>query len=371
MVRTHDVTIWNTVPALMQLLVDFAGEAGPPPTALRLVWMSGDWIPLSLPDRIRGLWPGAAIVSLGGATEASIWSILYPIEQSDPAWRSVPYGRPMANQTFHVLHEHLAPCPEHVTGELFIGGIGVARGYWKDGDKTNARFFTHPRTNERLYRTGDLGRFLPDGNIEFLGRADFQVKIRGFRIELGEIEAALASHERVQTAVVVARGDGDADRRLVGYVVPVGAAPIDPEELQHHLRQQLPEYMVPPAFILLDRLPLTANGKVDIKALPATAADAGTTARPPHAGPTNEIEEILLHLWRSVLGVRHLGIDDDFFVLGGTSLSGTRLIMRVRNAFALAVPVQCLHQHATIRRFAAALEELLLADVAREDAAAS
>ncbi|MCI5193670.1 MAG: amino acid adenylation domain-containing protein [Candidatus Electrothrix sp. AU1_5] len=215
----HKVTLWNTVPALMQMLVDYqAGRHLDVP--LRLVLMSGDWIPLDLPDRIRKLWPDADLISLGGATEASIWSICYPITTVDPAWKSIPYGRPMDNQTFHVLNERLDPCPVWVPGQLFIGGIGLAQGYWRDEEKTHAAFFPHPRTGERLYRTGDLGRWLPDGNIEFLGREDAQVKIRGHRIELGEIETCLSRFPGVKEAIVTAVGEGVREKQLAAYIVP-------------------------------------------------------------------------------------------------------------------------------------------------------
>jgi amino acid adenylation domain-containing protein len=215
------VTVWSSVPALMEMMVSYLeGCGGRLPPSLRLVLLSGDWIPLTLPDRIRELAPGARVISLGGATEASIWSIFYPIGPVDPTWRSIPYGRPLSNQTFAVLNEILEPCPAWVPGQLYIGGAGVAKGYWGDEERTRASFIVHPATGERLYRTGDLGRWLPDGNIEILGREDFQVKIHGYRIELGEIETTLRRHHAVHEAVVVASKDGPGDRRLVAYVVP-------------------------------------------------------------------------------------------------------------------------------------------------------
>ncbi len=224
LMQRHRVTVWNTVPALMQMLVDYLESRRDDPACvaagipLRVVMLSGDWIPLTLPDRIKALWPQAEVHSLGGATEASIWSIHYPIGRVDPAWTSIPYGKPLANQTFHVLDVRLNPRPVWVTGDLYIGGIGLALGYWKDADKTAERFITHPRTGERLYKTGDLGRYLPDGDIEFLGRSDFQVKIRGHRIELGEIETALLQHPSVGEAVVSAIGETKGDKQLVAYV---------------------------------------------------------------------------------------------------------------------------------------------------------
>ncbi len=214
----HRVTIWNSVPTLMQMLVEShaARDMG---QSLRLIMMSGDWIPLDLPCKIQRLLPSAKMISLGGATEASIWSIHYPIEYIDPDWKSIPYGKALRNQQFHVLNERLEPCPTWVEGQLYISGMGLALGYWRNEEKTQASFFTHPHTGERLYKTGDLGRYLPDGNIEFLGRDDFQVKVRGFRIELGEIEAHLCKHPRVKQAVVTAVGKHQ-HKQLVAYVVP-------------------------------------------------------------------------------------------------------------------------------------------------------
>ncbi len=224
LMQQHQVTLWNTVAALMQMLVEYQlgqGKSNLTQTIpLRLVIMSGDWIPVDLPDRIRTLYPNTEITSLGGATEASIWSIYYPITKVDPTWKSIPYGKPMDNQTFHVLNKQLEPCPVWLAGQLYIGGIGLALGYWKDKEKTDASFIIHPRTGERLYKTGDLGRYLPDGNIEFLGREDFQVKIGGHRVELGEIETHLLKHEAVQKVIVSAVGETNHDKQLVAYIIP-------------------------------------------------------------------------------------------------------------------------------------------------------
>jgi len=219
--RLHRVTLWNSVPTLLEMLARYLEEQ---PAAdlfpLRVALLSGDWIPVSLPDQVLRLWPATRVISLGGATEASIWSILYPIQEVDPAWSSIPYGRPMDNQRFHVLNGWLEPCPVWVPGELYIGGIGLAQGYWRDEERTRGSFFEHPGTGERLYRTGDLGRFLPDGQIEFLGRQDSQVKIQGYRIELGEIESVLEQHPQVRSGVVTAVGEERGNRRLVAFIVP-------------------------------------------------------------------------------------------------------------------------------------------------------
>ena len=217
------VTVWNSVPAFMEMLVEYGEHASGRGVellgSLRLVLLAGDWIPVSLPDRIRGLFEGAEVISLGGPTETTVWDICYPVGEVDSGWSSIPYGRAMLNSRYHVLNERLEACPVWVPGELYIGGVGLARGYWRDEEKTASRFIGHPRTGERLYRSGDLGRYLPDGNIEFLGRKDFQVKIGGYRIELGEIESTLRQHSSVRDTVVSVLGDSQGSRRLVAYVV--------------------------------------------------------------------------------------------------------------------------------------------------------
>ncbi|PMB52083.1 non-ribosomal peptide synthetase [Fischerella thermalis CCMEE 5201] len=216
LIVSQQITLWNSVPALMQMLVEYLTNQPQQPSSLRLALLSGDWLPLNLPSQIQKLWTNIQVVSLGGATEASIWSIYYPITQVDPNWKSIPYGKPLDNQQVYVFNHNLQQTPVWVTGQLYIGGIGLAKGYWKDEEKTNASFITHPVTKEKLYKTGDLGRYLPDGNIEFLGREDFQVKINGYRIELGEIEAILKQHPTVKEAVVTTI---EQTQQLVAYII--------------------------------------------------------------------------------------------------------------------------------------------------------
>ncbi|MGK5637195.1 amino acid adenylation domain-containing protein [Streptomyces sp. URMC 126] len=328
LLAAHGVTVWNTVPALMELLTEHTERRGRKlPDSLRLVLLSGDWIPLSLPDRIRAVSPGEPqIISLGGATEASVWSIAHPVDRVSPTWRSIPYGTPLRNQTFHVLDEQLRPRPDHVTGELYIGGAGLAAGYWRDEKRTAERFPVHPETGERLYRTGDLGRYLPDGTLEFLGREDLQVKIGGHRIELGEIEAVLARHEAVRAAVAAAVGPERGARRLVAYVVPqLPDRPPAADELRAFAARHLPSYMVPGRFVTLETLPLSPNGKVDRAALPEPAQPAETAAEP----PANERERALAGAWASVLPPGTvIGRHDDFFEAGGDSLLGVRVLAR-------------------------------------------
>ncbi len=229
------VTVWNSVPAFLQMLLEYveqhADEPDLLPRTLRRAVLSGDWVPVSLPDRLRAVADGVQIITCGGPTETTIWDIDYPVGSVDPDWPSIPYGKPMNNAHYYVLDHALRPCPVWVGGQLHIGGVGLARGYWRDETKTHERFIAHPDTGERIFRSGDLGRYLPDGNIEFLGREDNQVKISGHRIELGEIEAALNRHPALASAVVTAAGDPKQLQRLVAYVVPtrgsVAAVPSD------------------------------------------------------------------------------------------------------------------------------------------------
>ncbi|SCL15369.1 non-ribosomal peptide synthetase [Micromonospora inyonensis] len=289
----HGVTVWNTAPALLEMLVEYAEiepeAAGRALRTLRLVMLSGDWIPLTLPDRLRRLAPQARVMSLGGATEASIWSITYPVADVDPQWRSIPYGRALRGQSFHILDPDGGPCPVGEPGELFIGGDGLARGYIGDPEQTAHRFARHPVLGERLYRTGDLGRWRDDGNIEFLGRVDRQVKIRGHRIELGEIEATLSRHSGLRQCVVAAVAGPDERPRLAAYVVPkAGHAAPPAGELAETLRERLPDYMVPSRFLVLESLPVTPNGKIDHAALPNPyrIEDAPPVTQPPQPAAT-------------------------------------------------------------------------------------
>ncbi|HYG08950.1 MAG TPA: non-ribosomal peptide synthetase, partial [Pyrinomonadaceae bacterium] len=362
MVERHGVSIWNTVPALMELLVEEVRPkngatlksgsktelSSASPSALetrlssqlrtlRLVLLSGDWIAVSLPSRIAAVAPHAEVISLGGATEASIWSILYPIEEVKADWKSIPYGHPMTNQRFYVLNERMESCPPWVTGQLYIGGVGLAQGYWRDEAKTGASFIRHEATGERLYRTGDLGRYREDGEIEFLGREDTQVKVQGHRIELGEVEAALEEHEGVKQAVVVALGERDGDRRLVGYVVREGGE-IEEGELREHLRRKVPEYMVPGVIMEVEEMPLTGNGKVNRQALPAPDGVLLEIARH-YVAPRDLIEERTANLCAQLLKVERVGVYDDFFWLGGNSLSAIQLIAKLRDEFEVELPV--------------------------------
>ncbi|MET9393090.1 amino acid adenylation domain-containing protein [Streptomyces sp. NPDC006624] len=325
LIVSERVTVWNSAPALLGLLADHLEQTGTGPLpSLRLALLGGDWVPVPLPDRVRAHAPGLRFVVMGGATEASIHSTLYEVERVDPEWNSIPYGRPMANQRTYILDERLQPVPEGVPGELFLAGIGLARGYLDQPERTAERFVDwswDDVVHERLYRTGDLARFGADGMIELLGRTDFQVKINGLRVELGEIEALLRSAPGVRQTAVAAR-----DGRLVGYVVPEDpdtAGEDREEELRALVAARLPEYMVPHAIVTLEALPLTPNGKLDRKGLPAPQR-AGAAYR----APGTAAEEALAAIFADVLGLDRVGLDDDFLALGGDSIGAIRVVTR-------------------------------------------
>ncbi|RMM89311.1 Non-ribosomal peptide synthetase [Pseudomonas savastanoi pv. glycinea] len=325
LIERHQVSLWNSVPALFSMLLEYAeGERSALPSSLRVAMLSGDWIPLTLPERAWALQPTLQLISLGGATEASIWSILYPLQQVDPHWRSIPYGKPLDHQRFYVLDDALQVRPTWVAGQLYIGGIGLAKGYWRDETLSAGSFYAHPLTGERLYRTGDLGRWLPDGNIEFLGREDTQVKVQGHRIELGEIEAALNRHPGVQSAVVRVLGEALGEKRLAGYVLKADAS-LQASDFAQYLADKLPAYMVPSSFTFVQEWPLSANGKVDKKRLPEPTQSQTS-------GPALEVEgpqeQQLVTIVQGVLKRPSIAADANLLNLGATSID----IVRISNA---------------------------------------
>ena len=288
-----------------------------------------------------------------GPTECSDDVTHHPIAAPPPAHAiRVPIGRPIANLRIHVLDARLEPAPIGVAGELYVGGAGVGRGYLNDAGRTAESFVPDPfgdTPGGRMYRTGDLGRYLPDGTIEFLGRVDQQVKIRGFRIEAGEIETVLRRHPGVTHALVLAREDTPGDPRLVAYLV-ADPQP-DTAELAGFLKQRLPAYMVPAAFVLLEALPLTPNGKVDRRALPVPAYSRAGRADVPRT-PRDEVERRLVAIWQRVLDVQPIGVDDDFFELGGHSILAVRLMAQIEQAFGRRLPLATLFERTTIEQLA-------------------
>lgn len=341
LMQSHQVTLWNTAPALMQMFINFlAGdkqEVAASLTHFRLAMLSGDWIPLNLPDTLKQLVPTVQLISLGGATEASIWSNfhLYKGLQSD--WNSIPYGRPLSNQGFRILDEQMRDCPEWKSGDLFITGYGLALEYFNDPVLTDERFFAHPSDGERMYKTGDLGRYMPGGEIEFLGRRDKQVKIRGHRIELGEIESALTEHPAVANAVVIAKANTENNRTktLFGFIVPAKENP-DADlvsGLFQLLGKKVPSYMIPSHILLIDKIPVTVNGKVDVKKLEARCVFDEEKSATGNQDFKDEIEKNIHDLWCSALGANTIGKHQNLNDFGADSLVSAQMAGKLRDIF--------------------------------------
>jgi amino acid adenylation domain-containing protein len=346
LLASSGATVMQATPATWRMLWT-SGWEGDPRLA---ILCGGEALP---PELARELLPrGRALWNLYGPTETTIWSAVQRVASAE----SIHLGQPIANTRLYVLDPALRPCALGVPGELCIGGDGVVRGYLGRPALTADRFVPDPfaaAPGARLYRTGDLVRRKADGALEFLGRTDFQVKVRGFRIELGEIEAVLAAHPAVREAVAVVREDTPGDARIVAYLVADGAAPA-PEELRRALGRRLPDYMLPAAWVVLDALPLTPNGKVDRRALPAPEALKRDAAR--FVPPRTPAEERIAGFWREALGVEQVGVDDNFFEIGGHSLLLAKVHARVSAAFPREVTMLDLFRHTTVRAVATFLE---------------
>lgn len=364
-VAAEQITVLNLPTAFWHQLVGSSVLAQKAmPSCVRLVVVGGEKASRSLYLKWHqqvGTYP--RWLNAYGPTETTVTATLYDPAASPATLTSrrneLPIGKPLDNLVLHVLDANLQPVPIGVAGELYIGGAGLSSGYLNRPDLTESRFIANPISPERsdyLYKTGDLVRYLADGNVEFIGRADFQVKIRGFRIELGEIEAVLEKHPQVQQSVVLAQPDSAGEKRLVAYLLADPAEPLEMEQLRDFVALRLPDYMVPFAFVTLESLPLTPNGKVDRRALPPLSEIAPATARQ-IVPPRDELEQQLVTLWQEVLGVEAVGITDNFFELGGHSLLAAMLTDQIEQSFNRALPLSTVFQSPTIEQLAAELRQ--------------
>jgi amino acid adenylation domain-containing protein len=347
------VTIWNSAPPTLARLVPLLPETAPG-SRLRLVMLSGDWIPVKLPDRLRRTFADAQVESLGGATEAAIWSNHFHVGEVDPTWTSIPYGRPIQNARYYVLDHHRRPLPVGVPGELYIAGACLANGYLNRPELTQQRFVPDPfHTGERMYRTGDLARYGADGTMELIGRVDQQVKIRGFRVELGELEARIAAQPSVVAVACAPFADASGEKALCAYVVPRGTpAGFDVGALRAALVRALPAYMIPTAIVPLPALPLSPNGKLDRRALPSPLL---SVAGEPFVAPRDALERDLVAIWEGLLQHRPIGIRDDFFALGGQSLLAVMLVAEIKQKLGVEIPLSTIVEHVTIESLAATI----------------
>ncbi len=348
----HGVTHFQCTPSMATMLATDP-QARPGLQALRHMMVGGEAFPAELARNLKAL-VGGRVTNMYGPTETTIWSAVGDVGGDSPLpVNNVSIGRPLLNQTVYVLDAYQQPLPPGIAGELIIGGAGVVRGYWQRAELTAEKFL--PDTfagahGARMYRTGDLARFLPDGRIECLGRVDHQVKIRGYRVELGEIEALLRNQPQVREAAVVLREDVPGDQRLVAYVCSTAGSEADAEALKVALRQQLPEFMVPSAFVSLTELPLTPNGKIDRKALPAPRPAETKSAS--YAAPTNEAEQMITEIWQRALGLAKIGTRDNFFDIGGHSLLVVQVLKELREKVSKPVQMTDLFRHTTIEALA-------------------
>lgn len=340
----YQVTVWNSVPAFMQILVEKKQHLS---LSLRTILLSGDWIPIHLPRIIKNQSSDKIkIFSLGGATEASIWSIYYPINEVDKNWKSIPYGYSLCNQSVKILNEQFEEQPDYVIGQIYIGGVGLAKGYWKDEKKTKESFVTDPYTHERLYRTGDLGRYIGNGIIEILGREDSQVKIRGYRIELGEISAIVNSCSGVIQSTVLVLGD-NTDQWLSVFAVIEKGSLIDADRLKQILKEKLPKYMLPQQIQIVDQIPLTPNGKIDRNKLEQMNKMHDTSAICNSSNLTNS-QKHLGEILEKIIGVSYIGLKENFFDMGANSLHIMRLQDQIEKEFDILVDIVTLFEHTTL-----------------------
>jgi amino acid adenylation domain-containing protein len=354
--REEGVTVlWMTVGLFNQYVAALTDIL---PT-LRYLIVGGDIVEPNVIRRVLRECPPQRLLNAYGPTECTTFTTTHLIEHVDHDATSIPIGRPIANSTVYILDRRGIPAPMNVAGEIFIGGDGVARGYLNRPDLTEERFVPDPfaiESDRRMYRTGDLGRWRSDGSIEFLGRNDQQVKIRGFRIEPGEVETQLARHPQLSQVAVVLRQDPLGNKCLVAYVTRAGEADIAANDLRAYLCNLLPEYMVPSAFVVLDHMPLTVNGKVDRRLLPAP--DLGARASRQYEIPRGNTEELLASTWAQLLQLDRIGRDDDFFELGGHSLVAMQALARIEGALSMEVPMKLLFELPTVRTLAEHLDGL-------------
>jgi acyl-coenzyme A synthetase/AMP-(fatty) acid ligase/acyl carrier protein len=344
---SRGITMMHATPATWRLLLQSGWEGA----GGLVILCGGEALQSEVAARL--LTKGSSVWNLYGPTETTIFSsaVAYRTELSNGI---VSIGRPIANTQFYILDDYSQPLPLGVAGQLYIGGAGLTRGYLNRADLTAASFLPDPFSKEpgaRLYKSGDLARYLPDGNVEFLGRMDHQIKLRGFRIELGEIESVLSEHAEVLQSVVLAREDAPGDKRLVAYVVASDRAATTAHDLRAYLKEKLPEYMLPSAFVFLNAMPLTPNGKLDGNALPAPDR-SGQDLEQSFVAPGNPLEETIAQIWADVLKLEKVGIHDNFFDLGGHSLKATQVVSRVREVLRTDLSVRVLFEAPTIAELA-------------------
>jgi putative pyridoxal-dependent aspartate 1-decarboxylase len=362
LIKQHQVDCGEFVPVVLRNLVQYLEKTNQVLNMNLVICGSDSWYGREYEQFQQFLGKKTRLINSFGVTEATIDSCYFERKTRKLLPEQlVPIGKPYTNTQLYILDSSLQPVPIGIPGELYIGGAGVARGYFHNLKLTKEKFIPHPFQNgsrAKLYKTGDRACYLPDGNIEFLGRTDYQVKIRGFRIELGEIEVILVQHPAIRESVVIAREDIPGDKKLVAYYV--AEEQLNSKQLRNFIKSKLPDYMIPAAWVQLDAFPLTPNGKCDRNSLPIPDLTLNTTN---YIAPTNPQEEILTNIWQEVLNVEPVGIDDNFFELGGHSLLATQVISKIRQSFSIELPLRCLFEYPTIAELAHQLQSNASAEI--------
>ena len=356
-INEENITFWDSAPQALMRLVPFMADMTEKNSSLRLVFLSGDWIPVSLPDELKDKFENVRVVSLGGATEATIWSNYYNIDKIGSTWQSIPYGQPMQNARYYVLDDNLCVRPMGTPGELYIGGINgncLALGYINDKKLTDSKFVSSPfNENERLYKTGDSARWYENGILEFLGRLDYQVKIHGYRIETEEIKYQILQIDSIKQAVVIVKESREREKYLCAFVV--GSAELSEGKIKEKLSEALPEYMIPSRIVMLDSIPMTNNGKVDKKKL--DMAEVSVDAEVCDFAQT-PVQQQIETIWQEVLDVKErIPIDAPYYEYGGNSLNASMIVARIKKRFSVELTLREFFAHTTISEQAEYVEK--------------
>jgi yersiniabactin nonribosomal peptide synthetase len=353
-ILNRKIKIWNTVPVLFEMLLTAMKNRKQFPV-LKTVMLSGDWVRTDLVKQAMQFLPDTRLVVMGGATEASIWSNEYVVSHQIPqTWKYMPYGYALTGQMYRVVDSHLCDCPDYVTGELLIGGFGVAKGYYNDSVKTGEKFLQNQIS---WYHTGDIGYFDENGLLFFQGRKDFQVKVKGHRIELGEIETAAMQMQGIENAVATVR-EFSGQKSIVLFYTGVA---MEEQALVAQLNQKLPSYMIPKQFVSLNEIPVTPNGKINRKALSEIPLKESVSHEMAHY--ETETEEKLAEIWCEVLNVKQVLREDDYFELGGNSLNATKLTYQIQNSFQIKLKISQIFKYPSLCDMAAEIDRLLVSEV--------
>jgi amino acid adenylation domain-containing protein len=361
------VTFWDSAPQCLQQLTSFFNKKGNPSSynSLRLVFLSGDWIPLSLPKGITSFFPSAVVVGLGGATEASIWSNYFIIDKIQPDWKSIPYGKPIQNTRYYILDDNLDHCDIQQPGNLYIGGDCLTMGYYNDRVLTSSKFIPDPyNPGHSLYLTGDKAKWLVDGTIEFLGREDEQVKIRGYRVEMGEIKNAVLQNKVIKDAIALPEKSDRYNIRVILFITTFDNRKLEVNELKRELRGNLPEYMIPSQILQLDEFPTTSNGKVDTKMLlseyiKSSNVNVSKNSEIGHEGDMDylrPIYKIIYKIWCEALKTKDILLTDNFFEIGGNSVLAISVFTKIESACNVKLDLRVFFDSPRIKDLGEAIE---------------